>query len=219
MKYSDWTIFFISLGMSIIGTIIRGVNFGNTLVNQLAGLFIGTYDDLFGVETSCFPLMNWFIIVVINYMFAKKLRHCANPDRFFGVALPISGVIVGVYMAYAIPNRLGMMSDDLTNYYLLTTPNVLILFPAMIFAISLYHFATKLISEKLKAGIIKISNSLTPIYYAQWIIILGIICTAATILNFKDIGTGTVVIIAVLVSVVSIMLGVRCPKKIKKIIS
>ena len=219
IKCSDRTILFISLGMSIVGSLVRFVHFENTVVNQLVGLFIGTIDANLGDEASCFPLLNWFIIVVISYMYAKKLRHCSNIDRFYTLALPVSGVIVGTYMAYAIPNRFGMLSGNISQYYFLSTPNVLIMFSSLIFATSVYHFAAKLISDKLKAGIIKISNNLTPIYYVQWIIIGGIIYTTGAIMGWKNISTATVVFIAILVTMCSILLGVHCPKKIKSIIS
>lgn len=219
LKCSDRTIFLISLGMSIVGSFVRNIDLGNTVINQQVGHFIGTCDAEFGEETACFSLLNWFIIVVVSYLYAKKLRHCADTDRYYAIALPVSGVILGAYMAFAIPNRFGLLSGDLAEYYVVTTPNAFLLILGMIFATSVYHFAAKLISEKLKAGIIRISNSLTPIYYAQWIIISGIVSTAASIFNCRDIGTGTVVIIAGIISVISILLGVRCPKRIKKIIS
>ena len=205
--------------MSIIGSLVRFAHFENTVVNQLVGLFIGTFDANLGDEASCFPLLNWFIVLVISYLYAKKLRHCADTDRFYRVALPVSGAIVGAYMSYAIPNRFGMLSGDITQLYLLTTPNVPVLISSLIFATSVYHFAAKLIPDKLREGIIKISNNLTPIYYTQWIVIDAFIYTGAAIMDCKGMGTDTVVIIAVLVSVISILLGIRCPKKIKKIIS
>lgn len=219
LKCSDWTIFFISLGMSIVGSLVRHVDFGNSVINQLTGLFIGTYDVQHETPTACFPLLNWFFIVVICYLFAKKLRHCANTDRLYKITLPVSGVILGLYMAYAIPNQYGLLSGDITNYYFVTTPNALMIILGFVFAASVYHFAAKLISDKAKAVIIRISNNLTPIYYLQWIIISGILYTAAAIIGVKDVSAAAVVITAVVVCVISITLGVRCPKKIKEIIS
>ena len=219
IKCSDWTIFFISLVMSIIGSLVRFAHFENTVVNQLVGLFIGTFDAKLGDEASCFPLLNWFIVLVISYLYAKKLRHCADTDRFYRVAFPVSGAIVGAYMSYAIPNRFGMLSGDITQLYLLTTPNVPVLISSLIFATSVYHFAAKLIPDKLREGIIRISNNLTPIYYTQWIVIDAFIYTGAAIMDCKGIGTDIVIFISILVSVVSVLLGVRCPKRIKKIIS
>ena len=74
-------------------------------------------------------------------------------------------------MLYAIPNRFEMLSGDLLYYYNISTPNVPILFSGVVFTTSVYHFVSKLLSEKLKKKIEHISSSLTPIYFIQWIII------------------------------------------------
>lgn len=218
IKCSDLMMLMVALGMSVIGSFVRFIDFGNMYINQLAGLFIGTVDPILEDEGACFPLFNWYIVVVICYLYAKKLRHCSNSDRFYFMALPLSGIIVGSYMLYAIPNRFGMLSGNLLYYYSFSTPNVLILFSEMVFMTSVYHFAAKVLPEKLKKRITHISGNLTPIYFAQWIII-GNVYAVFTYLDLKSIRLSTIIAIAVCVSAISIFLGDHCPKSIKRMIS
>ena len=218
IKCSDLMMFLIALGMSVIGSLVRFIDLGDVYANELAGLFIGTVDPILEEETACFPLFNWFIVVVVFYLYAKVLRHCSDTDRFYSIALPISGIIVVSYMLYAIPNRFGMLSGDLLYYYNISTPNVPILFSGVVFATSVYHFVSKLLSEKLKKKIEHISSNLTPIYFIQWIII-GNMYAVSALFGWEGIHISTILVIAVCVSAISVFLGDHCPKSIKKIIS
>lgn len=219
IKCSDLMMFLIALAMSVIGSFVRFINFGSLYINLFAGLFIGTVDPFLGEEdTACFPLFNWFIVVVVCYLYAKKLRHCSNTERFYSMALPLSGLIVGAYMLYAIPNRFGMLSGNLCYYYHFSTPNVLILFSGMVFMTSVSHFVSKLLPEKIKKKITQISSNLTPTYFVQWIII-GNMYIVPVCLKSESIQVSTIIVIAVCVSVISLFLGNHCPRSIKNIIS
>lgn len=89
IKCSDLMMFLIALGMSVIGSLVRFIDLGDVYANELAGLFIGTVDPILEEETACFPLFNWFIVVVVFYLYAKVLRHCSDTDRFYSIALPM----------------------------------------------------------------------------------------------------------------------------------
>ena len=218
IKCSDLMVFIIALGMSAVGSFVRFIDLGNVHINQLVGLFIGTFDPVLEEETACFPLFNWFILVVICYLYAKKLRHCNNKDRYYSMTLLLSGAIVGAYMLYAIPNRYGMLSNTLLYFYNFSTYNVLILFSGIIFLTSVYHFVLKLISERLINKIFLTSSNLTPIYFVQWIII-GNMYSIFEYLELESIHLSTIIFIAVCVIVISVFFGNRCPKSIKKIFS
>lgn len=216
LNFSDLIVFIISIGMSIIGTFIRFIDFGNTITNQIMGLFIGTIDPKIGDETSCFPFFHWFIIVVLGYLYAKKLRHCSDIDRYYKIALPLSGIPIIIYMIIAIPNRIGMMSGDLKYFYIFSTPNAIILFLGMVFATSMYHFIGKLFNNNIISIITNISNNLTATYIFQWIIIIYLELIMVDLCNFKITNEFVFVIIGIIVCIISIILGKYSSKWFRK---
>ncbi len=171
LKLSDLALFLVSLGMSVVGSLVRFVDLGNTPVNQIAGLFIGTLDEVMPDEMSVFPLLNWFIVVVIGYLYAKAIRRCKNIGAYYAVSFPVSAVILGIYLLVCIPRELGMMNSSMLYYYQFSTPNVLILFLGAVFATGAYHYISLLFSEKVKKVITRMSSNINSVYCIHWVMI------------------------------------------------
>lgn len=216
LNFSDLMIFIISLGMSIVGTLIRFIDFGNIIVNQVIGFFIGTINIQTNAINSNFSLFNWFIIVVLGYLYAKKLRYCSDINRYYKIALPLSAIFLAIYMIIAIPNRIGMMNGDLKYFYIFSTPNAIILFLGMVFVTSLYHFIGKLFNNNIISIVINISNNLTAIYVFQWIIIGFLELIIVDLCKYKITNEITFVIIGIVVNIISIMLGKYTSKWFRK---
>ena len=170
IKLSDLAITAIAVGMSVIGSFFRFVTFNSTFIDQITAMFFGITDEY---EYACayFPLFNWFIIVVCGYLYGKALRRCKDLKKYYAIALPVSAVILAVYMIIAIPNRMGLMNDDIFHYYFMTTIEVPVCLIGMIFATSVYHYISLIMSDKVKHLIYKISNNINTTYCIHWIII------------------------------------------------
>lgn len=218
IKCSDMAILVIALIMSIIGSAVRFIDFGNITINQIMGLFIGTYDPIIPEDTSPFPIFHWFIIVVLGYLYGKLLRHCKDLDDFYKIVLPISALVLILYAVYAIPNHYGMMSGNLIYYYNFSTPNVVVLFSGVIFETSLLHFASKLLNKKMQDAINYISSIFSPVYFIQWIII-GLIIMFIELFDIAITNEIIVLIMAIFILILSVFLASKFAKPLKKLFS
>lgn len=217
---SDLVLFFIALGMSIAGSVLRFIDLNNPIINQIVGLFIGTTDNYLkgeSIDASAFPLLNWFIVVVAGYLYAKLLRCVKDIEKYYAISLPLSAIPLIIYMIIAIPKRIGMMSEDINYYYFFSTPNILILFIAMLFATSFYHYILKLLSESIKSNTICISNNLTSIYFYQWMTMVCLDCIFMLFGNFKFSNDIAIIIVGIILCMISIILGTRYSNWIKKL--
>jgi len=213
-KLSDWVILGIALAMSVVGSFVRFIYTGNYITEELLGLFIGTGNSYMEEYMSSFPLFNWFIIVVAGYLYGKLLRRCKNTEKYYAIALPVSGVLLAVYMVIAIPNRLGMMTLDIIYYYHFTTLDGVILFLGMIFATSLYHFIGKLIPENGKKVIRRLSSNINTVYVIHWIM-LGWIYAVLLVLD-TGMGVALASLFAVVIYLASNFLADLSLKRKKK---
>ncbi|MCQ2418638.1 MAG: hypothetical protein MJ085_02525 [Clostridia bacterium] len=181
-RVSDLGLVIVALAMSAFGSFFRNFDIpellnirnGNlrTVANQLGGLIFGTvYSEDLTLEASCFPLLHWFIFVVAGYLFAKAMMRCSNKGRFYGIVAPCGAGLVTVYMLLAIPNKLGMMSEDLNMYYHLTTPEALLCIVATLTVFGMYYGLSRLLPDAVSRFAIRISKNLTKIYIIHWILI------------------------------------------------
>jgi len=173
LNVSDLGMALIALGMSIAANFIRLIDFKTMYLNQTIGLFIGTFNHAEDMEWDCsaFPLLTWFIFVIFGYLFGKLIRRCTNTDKFYAITLPISGVILVTYLVIAISNGLGMLSGEIQYYYQMTTPEALFVICGFLFAASVYHFAAKIIPEKAKAIMTRMSSNINRVYCIHWVLV------------------------------------------------
>jgi len=172
IKTPDWLIALLAIGMSITGSFVRFVNVGNVHLNELLGLFVGTIDPTaMYLYYAPFALINWFIIVVFGYFFGKLIKRVNNVEKFYAISTIISAVVVITYMAIAIPNKYGMMSGEEMYYFQMTTWEALIIMNGAVFAFGLYHYISKLFSERFKNFVTGLSVNINRTYCIHWIII------------------------------------------------
>ena len=170
-KLSDKGVIIVALAMSVLGSFVRFIKFESYIPCLLAGLFVGTENIYLDSVAACFPLLNWFIIVVGGYLYGKALRHCKDTHKYYSIALPISGAITIAYLLICIPNEYGMMNSDIFHYYFLTPFDALFCFVGMILATSVYHFLSLALGDKTKKVITRISSNINRIYCIHWVII------------------------------------------------
>ena len=196
LKFSDLAVFLTALGMSVLGSFVRFLDCGSTLWNELAGLFVGTYSRVDPDVYGCFPLLNWFIIVVIGYLYAKSIRRCRNTNLYYAISFPVSAVILAVYMLISIPKGLGMMNSDIFYYYHFSTPNALILFTGAVFVTGMYHFIALPFGDKVKKVITRISTNINRIYCVHWVII-GWTAAIFTLVDYDGFGNTAAFVVGV----------------------
>lgn len=171
IKTPVWVIVLISVCMSIIGTIFNGYDLGNEFLNCLVGLFIGTTGDIVFNTPSCFPLCNWFLIVMAGYCFAYALKKVAKKGRFYIVFSGIALVVISLYVALCIGPKVGYFQEDFRCTYHIATYNALVSICGAVFAFGLFYFISKIIPKFLLAGATNLSKNTLVVYCIQWIII------------------------------------------------
>ncbi len=204
---SDKTIFAISLAMSLVGSLARFIDMGHYVTNCFAGLFFGTVDSLYpDLAMGFFPLLNWFVFVVIGYLYGKLLRHCTDLNRYYKIVTPFSAVILLFYAAIIIPNHLNNMGSDITFYYQMSTPYVFIQFFSFVFLTGLFHFLSKPLPSIARKIITNIGMNITPSHCIHWVII-GWTKIAFIIFGFEWQNASQLLLLAVLIFVVSTALA------------
>ena len=176
-KLSPHKIFIVSLALSVIGTIFRNVDLHNNVLNVIAGHFIG-------VETvsgdpyiySDYPVLIWFIFYAFGYLFGYYYTRLKDKDRFYLTVSPICLLITVLFCAWEIHGGFGMMMGEGDNvFYHMTTVEAFICILACIGTMMLFNFAAKLIPEKLKKPIERVSRNVNTTYCIHWVLVWWIV--------------------------------------------
>lgn len=170
LRLSNWAMLLICLGMSVAGTLLKGMNVGNPLGNIFLGYLIGT-EDAIGQVLSDFPLLNWMIIPVSGYVFGKNLLHVKNKTYFYAILSPIGFLITLVYFPIAIRNGLGMFGEGQNCYYHMSTLDSIICLALTVGLLGVYFVLARYIPEKVMAGIRDMSRNINVIYCVHWVIL------------------------------------------------
>lgn len=166
----DLMIGIIAVILSAIATVIGSVDLGNPAANIFCGLFFGSFDYEW-LTGGIFPLFNWFIFVAAGYLFAKYvLRRCTDKNRLYRRCLVLCGILIAVYMVIAIPGNLGMMGSIL-RFHHIRLHEALVALAGALLALSVYHFALRIIPEGIQRIIVRVSRSINVIYCCQWVIL------------------------------------------------
>ncbi|MDO5446077.1 MAG: heparan-alpha-glucosaminide N-acetyltransferase domain-containing protein [Eubacteriales bacterium] len=197
-RISDTGLAVTALVMSALGSIFRNFDLSELLhitgripyavVNQLGGLFFGTiysYDP--EIDLTCFPLMNWFIFVTAGYLFGGVMRRCKDKGRFYRMAVPAGAAVVAVYLAFAVPKRLGMMNENTNMLYHLTTPEALTGIISAVTFFGLFYGLSKILPNSFSVIASRISRNLTTIYVFQWVLIECVLTGALTVMQLQGV--------------------------------
>lgn len=167
LKLNMWWAYGLALVMTLLGNFIRLVDTGHFWLNVVISPFVGVSSQL---VSSDFPLLNWFVFVVIAYGLGKLIRRCTDLDKFYLIVTPVPVVIYLSYIVYAIPQAQGMFGDLPQDFYHMKTLDVMICLCAILMALGLSQFVATLLSEKAIRGVTRVSGDITKIYIASWIL-------------------------------------------------
>ncbi len=177
LKLNPPKILIISLAMSIIGTVLRSVDLHNTVLNVIAGHFIG-------IETvsgspyiySDFPLMIWFIFYAFGYIFGYGYQRLKNKDRFYKTVSPVCFIIALAFCIWEIAGGFGMMMGEGANvFYHMHTGEAIICIMACVGSMMIFYFASKIIPDKLKKPIERVSRNINSVYCIHWVLVWWIV--------------------------------------------
>ncbi len=94
----NWVLLGFALCASVLGSLVRGYDFGQLGMNAMAGLFlpVGSREGLHFI--SGFPFLCWIIFPVTGYVMGQYLQRCADVRRLYAwvfcITLPITAVYV-----------------------------------------------------------------------------------------------------------------------------
>jgi hypothetical protein len=173
LKLNPPKILGVALLINVIGTIFRSVDFQNNVLNVIAGHIIG-------IETasgnpyiySDFPLMIWFIFYAFGYIFGYYYQRIRNKDKFYKTVGPVCLIISVAFCVWEIKGGFGMMMGAGDNvFYHMHTGEAIISIMACIGTMMVYWFVSKLIPQKFRKTIEKVSRNINTIYCIHWVLV------------------------------------------------
>jgi len=163
------SIFAVSVAMSLVGTALSGVTTGCAPLDRFLGYFWWTDD------TSCFPLLTWFILYAFGNLTGKMYVRIADKDRFFKIAAPIGIALITLYVYITMFTGQTVIlanSGDETDYYMMRTLDALAVivgvFPGMV---SIFWILSRPIPEKAMVIIGHPSRHINRYFCISWTII------------------------------------------------
>ena len=166
-------IFGVSLVLSVIGTFFRSVDLHNSVLNVIAGHFVG-------IETvsgdpyiySDFPVIIWFIFYAFGYLFGYYYRRLKDKNKFYLIVSPVCIVISVLFCIWEIRGGFGMMMGAGDNvFYHMHTGEAIICILACIGTMMIFWFISKIIPEKLRKPVESISRNVNQVYCIHWVLV------------------------------------------------
>lgn len=176
-KFSDKTIFIITLCITLFGAFCNNKIFLNLTPEHFYYSFVGLLipvKNFLEAEYVCFSFSNWIMYPVVGWLFGKLLKRCSNLNKFYLYLLIISLPLFFIeYIIFNISGKnlwLVLMNPDIYHQqpplFLITYMNIIIL------ALSLSHFVSIHLTKFRIWDIIKhLSSELPTLYIASWIAI------------------------------------------------
>ncbi|MBR4726295.1 MAG: acyltransferase family protein [Clostridia bacterium] len=167
----------VSLVMSVIGTFFRSVDLHNNVLNVVLGHIIG-------IETesgdpyiySDFPLLIWFIFYAFGYLFGFYYQRLKDKDKFYLTVSPICLLISAAFCIWEIVGGFGMMMGEGANvFYHMHTVEAFICILATVGTMMPFYFVSKILPEKWKTPIERVSRNVNTIYCIHWVLVFWVV--------------------------------------------
>lgn len=205
-KFNDKQILLTGIVMSIIGSFVQRFDV-SMLLNYPIGLFFGTVEYDYSLYISFFPLFNWFIFVAAGYIFGQIMKRCNDKKKFYLFVSPICGILVGIYLIFAIPNNIGMINPELIYYYHLKITDALISVMSVLAYFGIYYAISLILPKFILNFTTKASKNINKIYCIHWIILGWAIDCCKYYLGIENVNQNICTIFAILLFVVSYILA------------
>ena len=168
LKFSDKTVFIVSVLFSIIASLLHTLHFDSYALNVIAGHFTGTDHENF---LAAFPLFSWLIFAAGGKLFGGWLKNGGDSTKFFRYALPVSAVIFFSWISYTWTHNTGFFRGSELYYYHMSLPCALFSFTGIFFILGLSRFAADVLPENVLSLCEFMGKNLNEIYILQWLLI------------------------------------------------
>lgn len=210
LKLTAQKIFLCSIAISIAGTLLRGVDLHSNVLNVICGHFIGIENTAPSPYIySNFPLLIWFIFYAFGYMFGYYYQRLKNKSAFYKTVSPICLVIGLAACLWEIFGGFGMMMGEGDNvFYHMSTPEAFVCIISCIGLLIIPYYLSKVIPEKWKAPIIRVSRSVTIVYCIHWVLVYWSIYLGLVLLKGDPyLAPIPALMLGIFLSIVSILLA------------
>lgn len=164
-EVSNKKLIIIAVVMSILGTLLKGIDFDNNLVNLFFANFIGCKGGF-----TAFPLFNWFIFPIAGYIWGQYFIRAKDKREFFKF-WPILLVVCLVYFFVSTKYWGGIFSEDVHFYYFMNTLDALFCIINAHAVIGLCYWVVKFLPDAIIKAFSILSSNINRIYVAQWFFI------------------------------------------------
>ena len=177
LKWSDMTVFAITLCITAVGTFCTDKIFLTLTPEHFYYSFIGLIIPVKNFITSeyvCFSFSNWLIYPVAGWLFAKMLKRCNDLDKFYlyllGISLPL---FLLAWAGFHLTGRNIWLTLMNPVIYHQQTPIILVIYMNIIMlALALTHFVSvHLVKFRIWKVIKHLSTELLTLYIVSWIAI------------------------------------------------
>jgi len=172
LKLSFGSMLVIALVMSVAGMFLSYTDTGNSMVNTLLGNIIATMDGSPDDYTSCFPLLNWFIIPLVGYIFGYYLLRVKDKKKFYSILTLPCALFSIIYLVVEINLEVGMYKEGEAAYYFISTPDVILCTILSVAMLGVYYFLSLILPAAVLGAATEMSRVLTPFFCIHWVFVI-----------------------------------------------
>ena len=164
-EISNKKLIIIAVSMSIVGTLLKGIDLGNNFVNLFFAYFIGCKGGF-----TAFPLFNWFIFPISGYIWGQYFIRAKDKKDFFKF-WPILLIVSLLYFFVSTKYWGGVFSKNIHFYYFLNTLDAIFCIINAHAVIGLCYWMSKFLPDVIIKVFSILSSNINRIYIAQWFFI------------------------------------------------
>ena len=218
LKLSKPAMFGVALAMSVVGSFIREIDLENDILNVALGWFVGTENET-GIEFSCFPLINWFIVPVSGYLFGSILMRIKDKKRFYLSFAPLLLVITVAYMIIGDHLGIGMFAEGEMVFYHLFTYDAIICIAFTIGLMGFYCALNRILPDVLRRFFTYTSRNITEFYCFHAVYVCVVVNVALYVINgTKELALPYVLLISLAI-IVATFASILLYRKIQRAIA
>lgn len=169
MKLSCVQTLLLAILMSLVGSLLAGVQTGCYAFDQLLGMFWGTETE------SYFPLFNWFLFVAAGRVFGKWYRRLTDKGRFYAITAPISALCFAGFtyvIAYTEPGFFRFNDEVGHGFCWMRLPDLLACMSCFPVMFSICYWISQILPEKSHKYLCHPSVNVNPYYNVSWVVIM-----------------------------------------------
>jgi hypothetical protein len=164
-EFSNRKLIVIAVVMSILGTLLKGTDFGVPVINLFFSNFIGAAGGF-----AAFPLFNWFIFPIAGYVWGQYFIRAKDKNEFFKL-WPVLLIVALIYFFASTKLWGGIFSKDVHLYYFLNILDALFCIINAHAVVGFCYWVLKYLPDSVIKTFSILSSNINTIYIAQWFFI------------------------------------------------